>query len=275
MGKTTPGETEGQQVLRGQEPWAPQTHLFPGERDLQPGSTSSPRLAPTSASNPGLYSRIAGQRSLVLVSHAGGKGGNCLGGFLGPCPALRGSVRGANMPGAGGLWGQWRSRPPSRTLAVGLASVLAGPCRRYGAPVAGAAPPSGGLSYLVGKIVRHHLDPRFNCSSTQVLGEHPWQGTWSWGALGSPERAAVTGGGCPGQPGPAGPPGAAWSMPPGSLRALRRRCWARSYLRGGGGWRGHGAEAARTRLTPTQSAPAPSGRPRPCRAGRPHPSPGR
>lgn len=92
MGKTTPGETEGQQVLRGQEPWAPQTHLFPGERDLQPGSTSSPRLAPTSASNPGLYSRIAGQRSLVLVSHAGGKGGNCLGGFLGPCPALRGSV---------------------------------------------------------------------------------------------------------------------------------------------------------------------------------------
>lgn len=89
--------------------------------------------------------------------------------------------------------------------------------------------------YLVGKIVRHHLDPRFNCSSTQVLGEHPWQGTWSWGALGSPERAAVNGGGCPGQPGPAGPPGAAWSMPPGSLRALRRRCWARSYLRGGGG----------------------------------------
>lgn len=84
VGKTTPGETEGQQVLRGQEPWAPQTHLFPGERDLQPGSTSSPRLAPTSASNPGLYSRIAGQRSLVLVSHAGGKGGNCLGGFLGP-----------------------------------------------------------------------------------------------------------------------------------------------------------------------------------------------
>lgn len=38
---------------------------------------------------------------------------------------------------------------------------------------------------------------------------------------------------------------------------------------------GRGAEAARTRLTPTQSAPAPSGRPRPCRAGRPHPSPGR
>lgn len=142
------------------------------------------------------------------------------------------------MPGAGGLWGQWRSHPPSRTLAVGLASVLAGPCRRYGAPVAGAAPPSGGLSYLVGKIVRHHLDPRFNCSSTQVLGEHARQGTWSWGALGSPERAAVTGGGCPGQPGPAGPPGAAWSMPPGSLRALRRRCWARSYLRGGGGWGG-------------------------------------
>lgn len=66
-GKQHQGEMEGQQqqVLWGQEPWAPQTHLVPGERDLQPGSPSSPRLAPTSASNPGLFYRTSGESPRV------------------------------------------------------------------------------------------------------------------------------------------------------------------------------------------------------------------
>lgn len=164
------------------------------------------------------------------------------------------------------------SRPglcPGRTLQMDM--------EPQGGCPGGRAPPEG-FSCLVGRTVSH-LHPHFNCSSTQVLGSHPRQGTWSWGALGSPERGAGTGGGCPGQPVPAGPPGAAWSMPPCSLSALWRRWWMRSCLWGAGGHgAGQGAVGPRLparSLTPAQSAPALSRRPRPCHAGRPRPSPGR
>lgn len=177
------------------------------------------------------------------------------------------------MPGAGGLWGQWRSRPPSRTLAVGLASVLAGPCRRVRSPRGRGCPALRRALLLGGEDSAPPPGPPLQLQLNSGPGGAPLAGHLVLGCSGFPRKSR----------------GERWRMPRsagtcGSPRScLEHAAWLPACLTATllgailfAGWRwGRGAEAARTRLTPTQSAPAPSGRPRPCRAGRPHPSPGR